>query len=405
MRELVIIAWRNIVRHGRRSFLTVLSIGVGLAAVLFAQSLLRSFQRQMVDKATGVMLGHVQVQAARATDRKLPDVLLEDPERVRDQLRQEPEVTQTGIRLLFTGLVQAAGGSRGVLVVGVEAENESRLSIIPSYMKQGRYLEGGRDVVLGEKLAGELDVQLGERLVVMAQSADGEMNSELFRVAGLYHTGSVAYDGQIVYIPLAGARRIRARPGVASHIVARLTDARQAERFAQDRRELFGSETRLLHYGEVGSEIRGIKSFQDALLIVMLIIIFAIVGLGILNTISMSFYERIREFGVLRALGARPSVVFQVLVTEAAMMGVLGALCGLILGGTLIGFFGATGLALPVGKAIAYFMPFDDVIFLRPEWGLHAWSALGLFGVCLLAALGPAWRAARLIIVDALHHI
>lgn len=405
--ELFLLAWRNILRNARRSLLTVSSIAFGLAAVMFGQSLLRSFQRQMIEKSTGVMLGHVQAQRRGVEDRKLPEILLEDPGKYARILKNDPRVLEAGARLLFTGLAQGSGGSRGVLIVGVEPKKEKTLSILPDYLVEGRYLgESPRDIVLGRKLARDLDVRLGERVVLLAQSLEGEMSSELFRAAGLVHTGSVAYDGQVVYVPLPSAQRLRSAGGLASHVAVRLRDVGQVESFLADQAPSWGAgEAVLLSYRDVGSEIVGIKKFQDALLVVVLTIIFSIVGLGVLNSISMSFYERIREFGVLRALGARPAAVLKTLAAEAALLGALGAGAGLLAGALVIGFFGRVGLDLPLGRAMAYFMPFDEKIFMRAQWALHLKSAAGVFLVAVAAALAPAVRAARLVITEALRHV
>ncbi|MCP4617158.1 MAG: ABC transporter permease, partial [Bradyrhizobium sp.] len=329
------------------------------------------------------------------------------PEPLRRLLEKDERVKAVGTRLLFTGLVHASGGSRGVLIIGVEPGIEKELSILPGYLTQGRYLgESPRDIFLGAKLAGEIDVRLGERIVVMAQSLQGDMGSELFRVAGLFEAGSAAYDGQIVYVPIDAARRLRGAGAAASHVVGILHDVGSAERLVVERSgDLRDPQAVLLTYKDVGSEIVGIKKFQDALLIVVLIIIFSIVGLGILNTISMSFFERIREFGVLRAIGARPVVVLRVLLAEASLMGLIGASGGLLLGLACIRFFGVYGLELPLGRAMAYFMPFDDRIYMQPQWAMHLKSAAGVYCVCVAAAVGPAVRAARLVVTEALRHI
>jgi len=317
-----VLASRNVLRNARRSLLAAGAVAVGLTAVMFGQSLLRSFQRQMVDKATGVMLGHAQVQAKGAKDRKVPETLLSRPERFADLMRRDPRVKAAGTRLLYTGLVYSATASRGVLVAGVEPEAEKELSIIPGYLTEGRYFGGGeRDAVLGAKLARELDARLGERIVVMAQRPGGEMQSELFRVAGLYHTASVTYDGQIVYVPLAMAQRIRGQEGRASHVAARLRDGDALEAFVSDLGAVLGDPGAVvLTYKDVGSEVVGIKKFQDAILVVIMLVIYAIVGLGILNSVSMSLFERIREFGVIRAVGARPSALVRLILAEAALL-------------------------------------------------------------------------------------
>ncbi|HVE12892.1 MAG TPA: ABC transporter permease, partial [Elusimicrobiota bacterium] len=330
MPDLLALAWRNLWRNRKRSLLTASSIAAGLAALMFGQSFIRSFQRQMIDKSTGAILGHLQVQARGVQDHKIPDVLLRAPERFVRLLSGDPRVAAAGARLLFTGLVYSAGGSRGVLVCGVEPERERALSIIPGYLSEGRYLEGPRDIVLGAKLAAELDARLGERLVVMAQRPGGEMGSELFRLAGILRTNSSTYDRDVAYIPLSAAQSVRGRPDQASHVAVRLTDPFLADAVrAAHAGELGDPGVELLTYEEVGSEIVGIKRFQDGVLAVVMAILFTIIGLGILNTLSMSFYERIREFGVLRAVGARPSRVAALMLLEAGFLGLVGTVVGL----------------------------------------------------------------------------
>lgn len=385
--------------------MTASSIAFGVAAIVFGQSLLSSFQRQMVDKSTGAATAHLQVQAKAAQDRKVPEVLLAGAERYKSLFAADPRVEAAGSRLLFTGLLHAAASSRGVLLVGVEPEEEKKLSILPGYVREGRYLEGPRDMVLGRKLANVLDLRLGERVVAMAQGPDGVMQSELFRLAAILDTGSLVYDGQVAFVRLDAAQKLRGRPGLVSCVAAKLKDSSKTFAVARDMRPRLNETDTVLTYEELGSEIAGIKRFQDALWFVINLVILLVVWLGILNTVSMSFFERIREFGVMRAIGARLGVLVSMLLLEAALLGALGAALGLLLGRSLVGWFGAGGLRLPVGEALTYFMPFDDRIFMRPIWEKHLQAAAAAVAVSLLAAVAPALRAARLSVTQALRHL
>lgn len=401
------LAWRNLWRNRRRSALTILSISCGLAAVMLGQSLMKTIQHQMLEKSTGIMLGHIQAQSKGVKDRRVPEIAYPRPVELEEALREDPRVKTVAARLKFTGLVYSPSGSRGILVVGVEPQSEARLSILPGYVRQGHYFTGGaRELVLGTRLASDLDVRLGEKVVVMAQRPGAEMASELFRVAGIFETGSEAYDGQVAYVPLEMAQRLRALEGKVSYLVTRLHDVNRIPEVVADHRELAAKQGgALVSFRQIGLEVEGIIRFEDAILVVVLVVIFAIVGLGILNTVSMSMFERIREFGVLRALGARPGVVVRLVAVEALMLGTLGALAGLTLGFGLITYWGAAGLNLPVGKALSYWLPFESVIYLRPTWPLHLGSAAGLVIVSLVAAIGPAARAARLVVADALRSL
>lgn len=401
------LAWRNIWRNRRRSALTIASIGTGLAAVMFGQSIMKTVQSQMIEKATGIMAGHVQVQAVDVTDRKFPDQLIRVPASIEPALDADARVLAASPRIVYTGLAYSAAGSRGVVICGVRPETEEKLSLIPTYLKQGKYFgTGERGIVLGDTTAKELDARIGERLVLMAQSKSGDMNSELFRVAGLYHTGSEQYDKQIVYIPITMAQKLR---GVGtdqvSYEVARLRDFRDAEALKAKLAGLLGKGLGAYTYKEMGLEVLGIQKFEDAIMTIVMTIVFAIVGLGVLNTVSMSLFERIREFGVLRAIGAKPRDIARLLFAESAMLGAVGIAAGLAVGLGMIGLFGKLGMPLPVGQALSYFLPFDPVVYLRPFWALHARSLCLLLLVSPLATIGPAARAARMKVAQALRHL
>ncbi|MCX5790590.1 MAG: ABC transporter permease [Elusimicrobia bacterium] len=401
------LAWRNLWRNRRRSALTLLSISCGLAAVMLGQSLMKTIQQQMIEKSTGVMLGHLQAQAEGVQDHKVPEKTYPRPASFESALRADSRVKEVSARLLYTGLISSAAGSRGVLVAGVEPRTEAKVSIIHTYLREGSYFTGNpRDVVIGDRLASDLDVRVGEKLVIMAQGPNAEMASELFRVAGIYHSGSESYDEQVAYIPLAMAQRLRGAEGRISHLVATLKDISLVPQVRSEFQLLARKEgAELLGFRQIGFEVEGIIRFEDAILVVVLVIIFAIVGLGVLNTISMSMFERIREFGVLRALGARPALIVRMIGTEAFFLGAIGAAAGIALGGAIIAYWGRTGLSLPVGKALSYWLPFETMVYLQPQWRLHLGSAAGLVVVSLLAAVGPAVRAARIVVAEALRSL
>jgi ABC-type lipoprotein release transport system permease subunit len=160
-----------------------------------------------------------------------------------------------------------------------------------------------------------------------------------------------------------------------------------------------------LAWSDIDHEIIGVQAFQNAILNIVLIVVFAIVALGILNTQLMSLFERVREFGVLMAIGARPRWVMSLIVTESALLGAVGTVCGALIGAAMIAHFGRTGLHLPVGDAFSYFLPFPSVIFMRPSWAAHLFAGAAVFTTALAAALPPALRAGRLRPAEALRHV
>jgi ABC-type lipoprotein release transport system permease subunit len=401
------LAWRNVWRNRRRSLINVAAMGFGLAAIMFGQSMMRSLQFQLVEKATGSFTGHVRIERRDIDEPKFPDKFMTKPEEAAKLMAADPRILVWGRRIHMTGLVSSPNMSLGALICAVEPDKENQITDMAGYLKQGHYLETGtKGVVMGKKIAGRLDVRLGEKVVLMAQAADGSMGAEAFRVVGIHETGSESFDGQMVWVPLAAMQELLGRPGQANELAGKVRNIEDADAVAADLDAKLGpGNVGAMSWKKIDKEIIGIQAFQDGMLTVVLVIVFIIVALGILNTQLMSLFERVREFGVLMAMGARPRWIVRLLIVESALLGLVGAVFGLLVGTALIGHFGRHGLFLPVGDAFKYFLPFPSVIYLRPSWGMHAFATATVFLVTLLATLPPALRAGRLKPSEALRHV
>lgn len=401
------LAWRNLWRNRRRSLINIASMGFGLAAIMFGQSLLVSLQRQLIEKATGSITGHLRIQRRDVDEPKFPGKYMKDLEAAARLLDADPRVEVWGKRIHLTGLVSSPTASLGALICAVEPEKERRLTDMATYLKEGTYLAGHpKGVVMGRRIAGRLDIRLGEKVVIMAQASDGSMGADAFRVVGLHETGSESFDGQIIWIPYAAMQELLVRPGQANQLAVKLKDIEAVPAVAAElNARLTEPETHAISWREIDREIIGVQEFQNGILSVVLVVVFTVVALGILNTQLMSLFERVREFGVLMAIGARPDWVLKLILVESALLGVCGTLFGLAVGAALIAHYGRAGLHLPVGEAFSYFLPFPSVIYLRPSYGAHAFACASVFLVTLLASLPPALRAKRLKPAEALRHV
>src|SRR3989344_8447753 len=139
------LAWRNVWRNKRRTFITLGSIGFGLAALLFQQSLIKSLQNQLVEKSTRTYTAHLQIQSQKTTDNKVPDYRIEDPDAVYQAVKRVSGIAGWAPKIIFTGLVSSPLTSKGSLVVGVDPAKEPTLTIIQSYLVEGQYLSPAND--------------------------------------------------------------------------------------------------------------------------------------------------------------------------------------------------------------------------------------------------------------------
>jgi len=365
---------------------------------MFGQSLVKTMQLQLIAKATGVITGHLQVQDARVKNVKFPEHPIRDAAAVEKALGAVAGRAGHQARILMTGLISSKKDSNGVLIVGVEPARDRELTTMHTYLSTGAFLSGrGGELFMGDSLAKTLGLKLGETAVLMAQASDGSMGADNFRITGLYHTGSQSFDNQIVYVPLSSMQEMLSMEGQANNFLLRLRDPeRLDEARAVVERATAGLSVQVLRWKDIDYELVGIQTYQDAIMMMMLLIVFAIVSLGILNTLLMSTFERVREFGVLMAIGARPGRILKMIVLESCCLGAVGAAGGLAGGAALILWYGAHGLKLPVSDAVGYFLPFDTLLYLRFDWFRHATALSALLVVSVLAALPSALRASRL---------
>jgi ABC-type lipoprotein release transport system permease subunit len=221
-------------------------------------------------------------------------------------------------------------------MVGIDPSTEKDISEIDEAMVQGSYFEGAeeRDILIGAKLAEILQVGLGDRLVVtLAQAGNGDLSQELFRISGIFKFNITEMDRGMVFVRLAKAREMLGIGENAHAIVLDLTDIDFGldedfflwEKYSKQGNECFGW-TKALPQVKTAFELSRFSTY------ILGLILFGIVALGIINTLFMSLYERMFEFGVLRAVGTRPSGIAQMIVYEAGFLAVLSIVLGAILG-------------------------------------------------------------------------
>ncbi|HAH08336.1 MAG TPA: hypothetical protein DCM05_17730 [Elusimicrobia bacterium] len=347
------------------------------------------------------------MQAPGSGEFRFPDKYLSRSLELEKALAQTPEVLAWGKRLHVTGMLSSEKDSMGVLLCGVEPEKEKLITTLAGYVEQGEYL--GREsngLYLGVRLAEQLGLKVGSEAVVLSAASDGSMGAERFKVSGLYRTGSTTFDAQLAYVHLRGLQDLLVREGGFNNLVIRLKDPERA----LEVREQLGSRlrslpVRVLAWSDIDRELVAIRRYQDALLAIVLGVVFAIVALGVVDTMMMSMFERIREFGLLMAMGARPSFIVRLILLEAGLLCLLGAALGLAAGAALIGWYGHRGLALPLKDAVNYFMPFDAVLRLKFDWPRHLQALGAVLATSLVGGLVPALKAARMRPSESLRHL
>ena len=400
------LAWRNIFRNKRRTLLSVLAIGVGLAAMMFADALIISLGETMVKSATENFSGNAQIhQAGFVKNLEVEKTIAgNENNKILEELSHEPQLLSFAPRVLSYGMLTSTTDANNIVVYGIDPEKEKKLSKLSQVIINGSYLDinDGKKVMVGKKLAENLNIAVGDRVVItVARATIGDLSQEMFRVGGIFSFGIRELDENVAFITLPIAQKIL-NLGTNIHEIALdfndLNLPAQKNFSFTTKYSINGNE--VYGWNKMFKELAAVLQFTQFSLGILAFILFGIIAFGIMNTLFMSLYERMFEFGVLRAVGTRPYFVGRMIVYEAFILALISSIAGIMIGIIVILFFSKYGIDY---RGVEYaHLVFKDKIY--PHFRLMQFV---LYPPCLiifstLVGLYPAWYAARIIPAQAL---
>ena len=204
-------AWRNMFRNKRRTIITSIAIGIGLASLIFTAALMEGMINNMIQSATSSFLGEAEIHGGDFRETQEVDTTVNHLDQVTAELKQDPVVAHFTLRTLCMGMITSPSNVNAVLLVGVEPESERFLSQIATTLQKGTFFAGdnSRDIVIGSKLAEDLGVSLGDRVVAtVSQAKTGDLSQEMFRISGIYQFGIKELDSGMAFIRLKKAQKM-----------------------------------------------------------------------------------------------------------------------------------------------------------------------------------------------------
>jgi len=393
------LAWRNLWRRPQRTVLSLLSIAIVTALLVFMLSFQLGVYDKMIEATLKLVDGYAQFQPdGYAADPGL-DRSLADPDALLRQAAAIGGVTTATPRVNAFAILTGGQRSYGAMVIGVDPAREARISSLASTVHVGRYLTPADTdaTVLGDVLAHNLNIGVGGKVTLLGQARDGSVAADVLTVAGLFHTGVPELDRSILEMPFARAQDTFAMTDRASTIalggpsLARMSGALPALADIARRRGVS-----VLDWGALEPAMRDAIALKYATSMLFYLTLVVVVAFIILNTLLMSVLERTREFGMLLALGMRPAQVGAMVWIELLGLALGGCLIGLIIGGGVTLWFVHTGVEFAgLDKLLAQFgLPSRLYPTLTPLSALAGPAALLV--VIGLGGFVPYQRVARL---------
>ncbi len=394
---------RNVLRYARRSLITAGTIAASFAMLVLAIGISEGSYASIVDNAARSGAGHVVVRA--------PGYDPLDPVPLADAAAVLVAAARHGLavpRAEALVVASASSGSATLLALGVDPLIEEQASITAEALVEGAWLpeEPGRvgKALVGRSLAKRLRVDVGDRLVVTANSPDQAL---LFRVGGLFSTGSPAVDDGLVLVDRRALSTLLGEPDVVHSVGVLLDDVYDAARVAEELGAAL-PHAQVLTWAEALPEVGDYITLDRTSASAMFFVLFFLVGLAILNSILMSVFERKRELGVLLALGTAPRTLFTMVVIEGVMLSVVSVALGLAIGWAGVSYLAVDGLDLSALMGSDYDLAgyaMEPVIYPLIKVGRVIDGVVMVVLLTLLAALYPAWKAARVPPVEAISRL
>ena len=399
--RLLLLALRNLSRNKRRSIITSLAVLFGCMAIVALQGLNNGFVANLIETTVESKHGAVQVfrKGHIGSDDPLKRSLPHDADLIR-RIEAVPGVLAVAPRLSFDGMVN--NGSESTMFMATAIDPEREYKVCPKRLTRvspgSQPLRPGRegDVLIGKTLAEALGADKGATLVMQAAGPHASTNALDVEIGGFLPTQSVAESKRMATVRLGFAQDLLRMPKQVSEYVIGIAQLEQADAVAAALRQALGAEYEVTTWADLDPAT---KTRVGSVLYVMLFIggvLFLLVATGIVNTMLMSVYERVREIGTMLALGVRRWQITVLFMAEALLLGLFSSTAGVLLGyGIIAGVFRKGFTIRPPGGDATTIFPQIDGAYLLMVIGF------ALIGT-MLAALYPAWKAARLRPVDAL---
>lgn len=404
---LPIVAWRNIWRHKIRSVVVILSIAIGLWAGTFMMAFSWGMYQQYMRETVETQLSHLQIHHLKfeEEDREVRHIL-QNSTAILDYINKLDGVRAATARTISSGMVSSPTTASGININGIFPETENNVTQLASRVIKGKYLDtAGRNVIMiGEKLAFKLKVKLKNKIVLTFQDINGEIVAGAFRITGIYRSKNTALDEMNVYVHSSDLGHLLGAGKSVHEIAVLLNDDNKAESVKEKLGNIFPGLS-IKTWKELSPELElVINSFNEYMYIFVGFILLALT-FGIVNTMLMAVLERMREIGMLMAIGMSRMRVFFMVILETIYLSLIGGPFGLFIGYITIRWTGSSGIDISMFSEGLSAYGFSSIVYPELETGYYLPLTLMTVITAILSAIYPAIRAVRLKPAEAIRKI
>lgn len=402
---IVAVALRNLIGHFRRTLLTISAIAAGLSALIFLWGFNDGLHRNILSNFQDAIIGSLQIHQQGFFEHPRLALYIKSPERV-VQVIEGAGVSSWSRRLETFALATSEKTTEGVMLIGMEPKREAVVTRIKERIGKGRFLQSDDEysVILGATTAKNLQVKLGDPVVMVGYDRYGALGAEEFTLVGIITSGEMGLDRGMALTSIGALQQMLDMPDGITGIALK-TDKEKLTKLSDSLSlKLADDNLEVMTWSDMFPVVQEWITLHNGFLYLFVGIVLFIVLAGELNTLLLSMLERTREFGIFMAIGTTRRQIGLMLLLEAVLLGVVGAVLGILFGIAIILVTGRTGIDLSylLGSTSRFYV--DPIIYPKLNLDHIGITIASVLLASFLAGLYPAWRATRLQPVEAIRN-
>jgi len=394
------LSWKNIWRNKTRSLIIIFAIVFGVIGGVGFTAFYKGLISQRLEMAIGNEVSNIQIHNPNFQNNKEINDTIAGISNLTAVLDTFKRIKAYSVRLKCVTMISSANSNEGIMVNGIDPEKEKSVTGIYKYVREGEYLSGARrnGILLGQKLAQKLKVRLRSKVVLTMQTTSGNITYAACKVVGIYKTNNTTFDERNAYVKKTDLAPIIGLDDMAGHEIAIsvYSDLESDGISASLTNKLDSKNLNIQTWKEIMPELGAMNQASDYVLYIFMIIIFLALSFGIINTMLMAVLDRVREIGMLMAIGMNKRKIFLMIMYETILLMLTGSLVGLGIVYFMINFFGKHGIDLSNFAVGLSSIGFSSMVY--PSLGLAEYLKIVILVMAagVLSSLVPARKALRL---------
>ncbi len=391
-------AWRNLWRNKLRSSIIIAAITLGIFAGIFLISFTNGMVNDRIQSIIGTEMSHIQIHKPGFLDNDQFNLLMSNADSIVKIVRETPGVKAASKRVIISSMVASAETGSAVRITGIDPENERRVTLLSSKIIEGKYLgeKGKNPIVISERLAQKLKVGLKNKIIITVQDINKDITAGAFRISGIYRTDNGMFDEANVFVRINDICRLTGLKSQDAHEIAILLE--NNDKTAEAEKVIAGNfpDLDVKDWQLLSPEAGYLVSAMNQYMYLFIIIILLALCFGIINTMLMVIMERVRELGMLMAIGMNRLRVFTMIMLETVYLSLTGGITGIIIGYLISKYLGRTGVNLFFWKDAFAEIGYSSLVYPVIDSKTMLVTSLMVIMAGIISSLYPAYKALKL---------